>query len=279
MKKLSSFEDALLDSSEIIKKTGIALVNNMGKVIAVFVSLIMLAVTFTDIQFAGVFTKDLFSSVLLLLTSAYIIYFSLEDAGEKCGEETDEFKQSKKIYDELRTKVSGNDIENLRSFCIEYSEKEMSFRKTNALIASGLSKEIIEEYKMGKSFDKKTIRAIHQINKIKPSVITPRVLLSSERAQSKSELENPEKKKIPILIIKLIPSTFCMMVTISVMLSAKEGLSAADILNGILKLSALPLIGFKGYSAGYAYSKHTLSTWMETKSKVLEEFFNETKNI
>ena len=93
MRNINSFEDALLDSSEAIKKTGIIIINNMGKVIAVFVSLIMLAVTFTDIKFAGIFTKDLFSSMLLLLTSAYIIYFSLEDAGEKCGEETEEFKK------------------------------------------------------------------------------------------------------------------------------------------------------------------------------------------
>ena len=279
MKSFNSFEDALLDSGEVIKKTGLMIINNMGKVIAAFVSLIMLAVTFTDIKFAGVFTKDLFSSMLLLLTSAYIIYFSLEDAGEKCGEETEEFKKAKEKYDTLRMKVTGNDIESLRAFCIEYCEKEMRFRKRNSLISFGLSEQILEEYKNGKVFDKKTLKTIHRVNKIKPSVITPKVLLCREKGYSRSELENPEKRKIPILIIKLMPSTLCMIVTISVILSAKEGLTPSDILNGILKLSALPLIGFRGYSAGYSYSKHAMSSWMETKSKVLEDFFSKTSEI
>ena len=68
-----------------------------------------------------------------------------------------------------------------------------------------------------------------------------------------------------------------MMITLSVMLSAKEGLTATDVLNGLLKLSALPLIGFKGYSAGYSYVKHNISLFLETKANILESFLNEFK--
>jgi hypothetical protein len=66
-----------------------------------------------------------------------------------------------------------------------------------------------------------------------------------------------------------------MSITVSVMLSAKDGMTASDILNGILKLSALPVIGFRGFCAGYSYSKHTLSLWLETKAGILEAFFKE----
>ena len=68
-----------------------------------------------------------------------------------------------------------------------------------------------------------------------------------------------------------------MAVTVSVMLTAKEGLTGADVLNGILKLSALPMIGFKGYSQGYSYAKHTLTLWTETKANILEAFLQESE--
>ena len=87
-----NFEDTILDSGELTKKAGRALIGNMGKLIALFVALIMLAVTFTDIKFTGILTGGFTSSLLLLITASYIIYFSLEDAGEKCGLETDEYK-------------------------------------------------------------------------------------------------------------------------------------------------------------------------------------------
>lgn len=270
--KVGEFEDTILDSGELMKKAGQALIANMGKIIALFVALLMLAVTFTDITFTGIFTKDFASSLLLLITSSYIIYFSLEDAGEKCGIETEEYRAAKDRYDKLRQKISGDKIGSLRTFCIEYSKNEVEFRRKNALISHGLTEKDLSDFLSGKSFDKKVGRILRSISKIKPIAITPKTLLQRERRHGRSELENPEKRKIPMLLIKLIPSTICMAVTVSVMLTAKEGLTGADVLNGILKLSALPMIGFKGYSAGYSYAKHTLSLWTETKANILESF-------
>ena len=43
-------------------------------------------------------------------------------------------------------------------------------------------------------------------------------------------------------------------------------------MEGIFKLSALPIIGFKGYGAGYSYSKDTKSAWIDTKARILEQF-------
>lgn len=272
MKDFSQIEDSILDSGEIVKKAGRTLIENMGKIIALAVSLIMIAVTFTDISFSSVFTESFASSLLLLLTSSYIIYFSLEDAGEKCAENTEEYKKATERYDSLRQKVSGNDIADLRVFCLGYSERELEYRKNNALIREGLSSEDMKAFCSGKTFDRHTCRKLKRIAKIKPVRLTPRMLLSKGKAGRSGELENPESKKLLSLIIKLIPSTVCMTVTVSVMLSAKEGLSSADVLNGILKLSALPMIGFKGYSAGYSYAKHALSSWFETKADIIEDF-------
>ena len=95
MKKISAFEDSVFDSSELMKRAGKTLFENMGKVIAFTVALLMLLVTFTDVSFAATMSESFVSSLLLLITSSYVIYFSLEDAGEKCAEETDEYKSAK----------------------------------------------------------------------------------------------------------------------------------------------------------------------------------------
>ena len=272
MKVFDEIEDALLDTSESFKKAGVALLRNMGKIIALFVSLLMLAVTFTDITFSGFLSEKFTSSLALLITSSYIIYFSLEDAGEKCGEESEEYKRANERYNALRESVMNSDTSALRSFCIDYSKRELEYRRKNALLSRGLCEEDIIRLKNGKSFDKSTTRFLLKIDKLKPVIITPKTLICRERAGLHSELENPEKRKLITLVLKLIPSTVCMAVTLSVMLTAKEGLTGADVLNGILKLSALPMIGFKGYSAGYTYVKHKLSLFTETKSNILDEF-------
>lgn len=275
MKDFKGLEDTLLDSTDLFKKASKAFISNMGKIIAVFVFLLMLAVTFTDVSFLGIFTEDFASSLLLLITSSYIIYFSLEDAGEKHGEDTEEYKRANERYQSQRDKISGSDIEPLRDFCIDYSKRDLEYRRKNLLISLGLSENDLKRVESGDACDKRTVRAFKKYHHLKPAFLTPKLLLSRARISRRSELENPERTKIPMLILRLIPSTVCMTITLSVMLSAKEGLTPTDILNGILKLSALPLIGFKGYSAGYSYIKHSISLFLETKANILEDFLNQ----
>jgi hypothetical protein len=246
----------------------------MGKIIALFVFLIMLTVTFTDVSFAGFFTESFTSSLLLLLTSSYIIYFSLEDAGEKHGEESAEFDKASARFSELREKINGSDVDALRDFCIEYSARDLEYRQKILLLSRGLSESDVQRYKSGELLEKSARYVLKKHAKMKPVILTPKTLLSREKTSGRSELENPDKRKLPMLIIKLIPSTICMMVTVSVILSTKEGLTPSDILNGIIKLSALPVIGFKGYSAGYSYVKHNISLFLETKANILEEFID-----
>ncbi len=279
MKNFEELEEKILDSDEIIKKFNRGAVNNMGKIIALAVAAVTIAVTFTEISFSGFLTQHFLGSLLLLMTSAYIIYFSLADSGEKSGYETEEYKKAKEDYNSIRCEISGDDIEPLRSFCERYTEKEAQSRRKSLIFSHGLTDAMFEEYKNGKTFNKKTEKIFKKANKIKPIPLGVKTLLCRERSGVKSELEDPDKRKIPMLILKIIPSTICMTVTVSVMLSTKDGMTASDILNSILKLSALPLIGFRGYSAGYSYAKHTLSLWMETKTNILEAYLCEKEKL
>ena len=274
MKASDGLQDTIFDSGALMKDVGLALINNAGKLIALITALIMAAVTFADITFAGLSFKEALPSLLLLTVSSSVIYFSLEDAGEKLGEGTEEFKSAKTRYDRLRNEISGDDIEPLRAYSGKYSERELEFRKKSALLSAGLSERELNAYLSGSEAPGRTRRILRKIAKMKPVFITPKVLLSRERACRRSELENPETRKLLSLLLRLIPSAVCTLITVSVILTAKDGLTVTDVLNGVLKLSALPVAAFRGYSQGYTYAKHSLSLWLDTKSGILEGYLN-----
>lgn len=263
-------EDTILDSSTVIKEAGAVLVANAGKLIAIAVIMITAALTFTNVSFVGIWAKESLPSLLLLIASSYVVYFSLEDAGERLGESTEEYVSAKERYDSVRKKVKGEDVEALRAFADLYSANELRERRENLLLYLGVgASELKNEVGRG---SRRIRKAVRRLARMKPVFISPRSLLSNERAEKRSELENPERRKFASLVLRLIPSTFCMALTVSVILTAKDGLGAADILGGILKLSTLPIIGFKGYSQGYTFTKRRESAWLETKSGIIEGF-------
>jgi hypothetical protein len=270
----SKLEDSILDTSGFMKEAGALLIANAGKLIALAVIMITAALTFTDVSFAAFSLKESLPSLLLLTVSSYVVYFSLEDAGERLGESTEEFTGAKKRYDALRKQVTGNDVEALRGFLDDYSERELLSRRAGLLLYLGISEAELEEDQSNGRVKK----ARRRIARMKPVFLTPRSLLCNERSGRRSELESPERRKLTSLILRLIPSTLCMALTVSVILTAKDGLDSADVLNGILKLSALPIIGFKGYSQGYTFSKHRESAWLHTKSGIIESFLSSTKS-
>jgi hypothetical protein len=272
MKSYKDFETGLLDSGEKLRSGIGELLNNMGRAVAIITAIVTVLVTFTDISLAVITEQSFTSSLLLMLCSSYIIYFSLEDAGEHLGEECEEYASAILHYRASREKINGEDIEALRNFCSAYTEKELDFRRRNLLVCYGISYSEYESYIRGTEYEKKNERVLKKAKRMRISELTPATLLTKDKLQNRSELENPEKRKVPTLILKLIPSTVCMAVTLSFILNVKNGLCAADVINGILKLSALPLIGFKGYSYGYSYAKHTRSMWIETKANILDAF-------
>jgi hypothetical protein len=208
----------------------------------------------------------------MLILASYQIYFSLEDAGEQLGEESEENHDAERLYEAERDKVKGEDMDELRSFCREYSKAELEYRRQSYLISQGLTLTDLEKYRGGTPYPKRARKSLKTAASFKAVPLTPKLLLTRERISAKSELENPEKKKFLNLALRLIPTTICMSVTVSVMLTAKEGLTAGTIIEGILKLSALPIVGFRGYASGYAYVRKGYIPWLETKRRILESY-------
>ncbi len=268
----SSFEVSLLESGEIFKKGYLALAGNAGRAVALITLVISALVLFTEISFCEFGSKSFTSTVCVMLLASYLMYFSMEDAGEKLGEDSEEYKSSRQNYTELTTRISGDDIFALREFCKSYSEEERAYRRASYLMRHGLSEEDCKRYKSGDMYSKRAKRVLKRAERIKAVSLSPAMLLSHERRHSKSELSNPEHTKLLHMLLKLVPTTLCMLLTVSVVLSAKESLNAAAVIDGLFKLSSLPVIGFRGYASGYSYTRHTLPSWLETKTRLLDAF-------
>lgn len=272
MKDFGDISDKLLDTSELKRHGSEAFIANAGKIIAVLAALISIAATFTDISFAPILTVNFASSLLLILSMGYIIYFSLEDTGEAKGKQTEEYKRALSHYADAREKIRGEDIEPLRAYCLRYSECERIARQDAQLLSLGLSRDDLYNYLNGKVTSRKQKWQLKKIAEIRPSALTPKILLATDRPDSHSELEDPERKKLSHLSLKLIPTTVSAFVTVSVVLTAKVGMGSADILSAIIRLSTLPTLAFRGFSEGYTYAKHSLALWLETKASILEGY-------
>lgn len=269
------FGISLLESGEMMKKSYSSLVGNAGKTTAVLTLIIAALVTFTEVGFYELGTASLTSSAVIMLIASYLIYFSMEDAGERLGEESEVFALADKKYKSALDGIHPEDIGKLREFCARYSECELDFRRRNRILSLGLSLDDFERYKNGGSFTKNEMKRLRSVARMRPVALTPEMLLERDKTKSKSELSDPERTKALRLAARLIPTTLCTLFTATVMLSAKDGLTATTVIEGLFKLSALPIIGFKGYSAGYSYAKGARCAWIDTKTRLLEAFIAE----
>ena len=87
-------EIGLIETENLIKKSSAALINNIGKTVAIITLFVTVLITFTDISFADFGTESFATSALMLMLASYLMYFSLEDAGERLCEEGEEYKKS-----------------------------------------------------------------------------------------------------------------------------------------------------------------------------------------
>ena len=66
-----------------------------------------------------------------------------------------------------------------------------------------------------------------------------------------------------------------MIFTVSIMISTRDNLTVGAIIECILKLATLPIIGLRGYTAGYEYVTKSETAWLQTKTNLLDAFLNE----
>ena len=266
------FDTALLGSEALLKKGYSALIANLGKAIAAITLAVTALVSFTDVGFGGVDRESFTTSLIMMLIASYVMYFSLENAGEGLGRESEEYKNALTRYDGKRKQISGNDISELRKFCLEYQAEELKYRRSNALLSLGYTEEEYEAYKRGEVKSPGAKRPLRRVEKIKHAHITAADLLLSKSSLGTNEPRRPGISKTINMILRLIPSTVCTFFTVSVIISTKDGLTFSSVVESLLKLSTLPVIGLKGYSLGYEYVLNGEISWLEMKTELLDAF-------
>ncbi len=264
-------ELGIIGSDALIKKGYSFLISNIGKTIALITLFVTSLVSFTEISFSDFQNESFTSTLIMMLIASYVMYFSLEDAGENLGRKSDAYKDSLAKHEDLKRQASGSDIGKLRDFCLEYRNRDLEYRRSNLLFSLGYTQEEYEAYLNGEVSSKKAQKELSRVRKLKCAELDVTSLLSSER-RAGSELKNPERDRLLLSLIKLIPSTICMIFTVSVMISVKENMTASGIIEILLKLSTLPVIGLKGYAAGYEYVTEREYDWINIKSRLLSTF-------
>ena len=263
-------DEVLLEANSIVKNGIAALIGNLGKTVALITLMVACLVTFTDISLLSVDTQRYATVLVVMVISSYVMYFSLLSVGEERGRESTEFTKAKERYDATRVKLKGDMMGALRDFCVKYSKEELEYRRCEYLMRYGFSRDFCGEVN-----DRRERRIRKRAQRLRTVALTPSSLITASRNKAGGELYNPERGKILKSFIKLLPSTLCTCLTVSVVLSVKDGMTAEDVLNGLLKLAALPIIGIRGYIDGIVFSQRSESAWLTTRAMILESFFKE----
>ena len=270
MNRDKNLDDLLLDTGDALRKNGVALLSDVGKIIALITLIVACLVTFTDISFYEIGSKEFTSTLIMMLIGAYLMFFSLEESGEKHGERTEEFSEAKEGYRAAVSKISAADIAPLEKFLEKKREREILKKREAYLKGLGYSADILSEEAPAQ--EKERMRAVRRAMRIRQKTIRTGMLLERDCTSDNTDLYNPTAKKLLRILIKLIPTSACMVFTASVMLSAKGELTAGVVIESLLRLSTLPIVGFRGYAFGYRYTKNTRASQIREKTRILESY-------
>lgn len=270
MNKDKNLEDLLLDPGDLLRKGGVMLLGDVGKIIAIITLIVACLVTFTDISFYSFDSKEFTSTLIMMLIGSYLMFFSLEESGEKHGERTEEFFEAKEGYKCVISKIKPSDILPLEKFLEEKKERELNKRREAYLKSLGYTTDILTEGYQPRSKGER--RARKRAMAIRQKAMRTGMLLERDATPGTSDLYHPTVKKLLRIIMKLLPTSACMVFTASVMLNAKGELTAGVVIESILRLCTLPIVGFRGYAFGYRYSKNTRAFGIREKTRILEAF-------
>lgn len=252
-----------------------SIISNAGKVIAFITLTVAVLVTFTDIAFSNIQSASFTLTLAVMLMSAYLMYFSLEDTGEKEGEQSEEYREASQRYLAAKSRITPDSIDALRAFCLDYSKRELEYRRLAFLSERGYSKNDYLDFKAGAPIQKSARRVFKKAERLRAIKLSPALLLSRSGGTARADVVNPRGKKLLGAMASLIPSTICMIFTVSVILTTKENMTVSTVIDSIIKLSALPIIGLKGLLDGYGFARETQSGWLNTKARLLESFLGE----
>lgn len=233
---------------------------------------------------------------ILLWICSYLMYTVYLSWGSQKGKETNDYKKAIGEYQTEKEKILKEDYTKLAKYCIHYIKDELKSNRISVLSEIGMKYEEYEQRYLGKSTkeiqtlnipeDKKAV--IIQANSIKPTKLTPSMLMVSNTVNSRNLLSTDVETIIKKdKFIKIITSAFFSMVVGSVFIDVSV-LNGWSILITCL-LNLLPLVlnifmggyqGFKAYSVNEVENLNGKITHFKNCQKyVPQEEENESQEI
>ena len=251
------------------------LIANVGKAIATISALIAVMITFTEIGFEGISTVEVATEAIVITICSYVIYFSMQDAGMKIGEEEEGYKRAMEKFKMAKDQLTPTMIAPLRSFLTEYKIKELEYRRDEMLIAYGISKELYEKDRPA-GLSKREKRAIRRVKRIKPIRLDHVGLMGGASGIKGSKAVLSNKGAGLRSLFHLLPSTLATVFTVSLVLKIKPDMTPSDVIQGLIRLSALPVAALKGYLGGFRTKSEDWVLTLEVKTQIIEEFLQST---
>ena len=238
---------------------------HIGLWIAVLSLLAAALVTFTDISLLSVSAEDMTLRLGVYAAVTVVIFLSLAQEGEHTARTEGSFKDAERIYLAAEARIRPEHYGALDEFCRRYTEKELLQRRKRLLLTY---KKTEEDASLPFALRKKLAR-------LRPLPIHAAMLLGRDTEGAGAPLWQPARRRRHRFIAKLTPSLFCMSIGIGIAIGAREPLSTSAVLEGLFKLSALTIIGLRGYMQGYLLVEEAEVPFIRAKARLLEQFLCE----
>lgn len=239
---------------------------HIGFWVAALSLLVAALVTFTDISLLSLTLQSLTVTMAVYVTVTVLIYLSLAEEGERTGRSERAYKDAETALAAVATRIPPTEYGRLETFCRDYAKEEFAERRTRLLLSYG---------SLDENSSALSAAARKRLSRIRPLEISAFMLLGNTLRAGESPLCNPEKRRRHRLFTRLIPSLLCMTFGIGIAIGARDSLTTSAILEGIFKLSALLIIGLRGYTQGYLFISEAEIPFIRAKTQLLERFICE----
>lgn len=240
---------------------------HIGFWIAALSLLVAALVTFTDISLLSISTQRFTVTMVVYATVTVLMYLSLAEEGERTGRSEKGYQEAEDALAKAANCISPASFGRLEAFCQAFVREEFSERRARLLLAYGISDE--------SSVPPATHR---RLKRLRPLQINALMLLGNTLKEGDSPLCNTEKRRRHRLLLRLMPSLLWMIFGIGIAIGAHDSLTTSAILEGIFKLSALLIIGLRGYTQGYLFISEAEIPFLRAKMQLLERFLAEQQS-
>ena len=233
---------------------------NASWIISTLAIFVIVAVSFTDISFAGTFTVRFSTSLVLLLICNYVEYFSMKHLGKEEARGEKKYQEAQKRYESTVEEVrQAGFISRIPDFCYSYAKEDYEKRLRRILLQADIDYDTYIKIYRGKKkkelpaelsgFEKKVIELA---NSVKPLNLSLEyiVSVSGERATSRTP-RDPSKISLQQDITYLIPTLLSTFFVVGILVDAIGNPSFATLVTCIVKVFLHVWNGIKGYQNGY----------------------------